>query len=91
MRRLTGALLGAVLVLAACGSDEGPDPDAFGSPVVDGVFTFSVSGFECGSVEVSRGSIRKAAIAQYCLVDLTIVNTGTLARSEEHTSELQSH
>ena len=79
-RLLTGPLLAAALVLAACGGGADPDPGGFGSPVTDGFFTFTVDNFECGSLEVSRGSIRRVARSQFCLLSLTVTNTGEAGR-----------
>lgn len=64
-----------VVLLAACGRAE-PAQEGFGAPVTDGFFTFTVNGFDCGALEVSRGAFRSVAAAQYCLLDLSIVNGG---------------
>jgi hypothetical protein len=85
-RRLT--LLAAVFALAvsACGGDDS-QPDGFGAPVTDGFFTFTVNGFDCGAVEVSRGSNRRAAQSEYCLLRLTVTNTGEGGRRFDYEAQ----
>lgn len=82
MLRRTWAIAVLLALLAACGggNDETPEPGSFGAPATDGQFTFTVHSFECGAAEVSRGLQRVEARATFCLLEVTIENTGDEGR-----------
>lgn len=54
-------------------SEERP---GFGTPVVDGAFSFTVLGMECGIAQVGSDTFGEEAQGQFCLVDLKIENVG---------------
>jgi len=47
---------------------------------VDGQFTFVVESFECGESEVNSGIFKETADGEFCLLDLTVTNTGDQGR-----------
>ena len=46
------------------------------TPVVDGKFTFTVTGFECGIPSVGSDMLGETAQGQFCRVGLVVENTG---------------
>lgn len=76
-------ILGTVLALAACGSavgSGGESEPAVGEDAVDGQFTFVVESFECGATEVKDGLLIHTANAEFCLLHMTVTNTGDEGR-----------
>jgi hypothetical protein len=70
---LNGGLPGSQVIGAA--------PPGLNTPVKDGQFTFVVSSVTCGKQSVGRGVITRNAKGTYCLVSLTVENTGTEKQS----------
>lgn len=54
-----------------------PEAPGVGTPVVDGAFTFTVTGVECGIPSVGSEYFNETAQGQYCRVGLTVLNSGT--------------
>ena len=67
-----------LVVLAACGGgrQQANQSGAIGEEVTDGQFTFTVTEWECGAREVSRGILRATAIGTYCFLSVRVANTG---------------
>ena len=85
-------ILALALVLAACGGGGGggggDDGEiGIGDEAVDGQFTFVVSSFDCGETEVTEGNVTHTARGQFCILNLSITNTGT--RSERFIASSQ--
>ena len=59
----------------------GPAPPGLNTPVQDGQFTFVVSSVTCGQPSVGRSVVTRQAKGTFCLVKLTIENTGTESQS----------
>lgn len=94
---ILGALvLLAVLFFASCaalfgkaadevskgGGSSNPGATAsLGQPVRDGKFEFTVKGVECGVESIGEGALAQQAQGQFCLLDLTITNTGDKAQT----------
>jgi hypothetical protein len=74
------ALLAVAASLGQAGRREG-GPARLGEPVRDGQFEFVVRSVACGARSVGQGLARKRALAQFCLVDLRVQNTGTEGRT----------
>ena len=76
-------ILATTLVVSACvptatGAEEsGP---GVGDPAVDGQFTFVVESFECDQSEIENGIFKQTANGEFCLLDLTVTNTGDQGR-----------
>ena len=51
-----------------------------GEDALDGQFTFVVNSFECGKTEVKNGVLTQDANGEFCLLDLTVTNTGDEGR-----------
>lgn len=51
-----------------------------GEAATDGQFTFTVTGFECGETTIGEDPFHEEAQGQFCLLDVTVENTGTEAR-----------
>lgn len=51
-------------------------PDGIGTPVVDGVFTFTVNDMECGITTVGKEYLNITPQGQYCRFSITVTNTG---------------
>ena len=62
---------------------EAPAPDApgIGEPAADGDFNFVVNGVDCNTTEIGNEFLSQKAQGQFCIVDLTITNTGDRAQS----------
>jgi hypothetical protein len=58
-----------------------PAPPGLNTPVQDGQFTFVVSSVTCGQPSVGRSVVTRQAKGTFCLVKLTIENTGTESQS----------
>jgi hypothetical protein len=71
--RLNGGLPGTSVI--------GSAPPGLNTPVKDGKFTFVVSSVTCGKPSVGRSVITRKAQGTYCLVAVTVQNTGTEAQS----------
>ncbi len=83
------ALLG-ILTLGNCGDlgstgdggsdnlvdDEGGGSAAVGDRVSDGQFTFIVKSVKCGKESIGEGMFKEEAQGEYCLVTMTVKNTG---------------
>ena len=84
-RRLLVAVgvLALVAVAANLGqADRGErGPAGLGDPVRDGQFEFVVRSVACGARSVGQGPAAKRALAQFCLVELRVENTGTEGRT----------
>ena len=84
-RRLLVAVgvLALVAVAANLGqADRGErGPAGLGDPVRDGQFEFVVRSVACGARSVGQGLAAKRALAQFCLVELRVENTGTEGRT----------
>jgi eukaryotic-like serine/threonine-protein kinase len=84
-RRLLVAVgvLAVVAVAANLGqADRGErGPAGLGDPVRDGQFEFVVRSVACGARSVGQGLAAKRALAQFCLVELRVENTGTEGRT----------
>ena len=48
-----------------------------GQEVRDGGLSFVVTAFECGSREIGAGPVRRTALGKFCLLHLTVRNTGS--------------
>jgi hypothetical protein len=59
----------------------GAAPPGLNTPVSDGQFTFVVTKVNCGQASVGKGLITLKAKGMYCLVALTVENTGTDSQS----------
>jgi hypothetical protein len=70
--KLNGGLSGKSVVGAA--------PPGLNTPVRDGQFTFVVTSVSCGHPSVGRSIITRKAQGTFCLVALTVQNTGTESR-----------
>jgi hypothetical protein len=84
-RRLgVAALVVLVLVvgnaLGEAGRRERAGPAGVGDPVRDGQFEFVVRSVRCGVGSVGEGLGRKQPLAQFCLVELRVENTGREGR-----------
>ena len=55
-----------------------PPPPGIGDPVQDGTFEFVVANVECGVSTVGTGIFTTRAGGQYCLVDISVRNTGSI-------------
>lgn len=82
MPRLFAPLLCLALLAAACGRGgaEAPASGGIGDPVADGQFTFTVTDWECGAREISRGVFTATAVGRFCVLSMTIENTGEAGR-----------
>lgn len=82
MVRSLAVLVCLGLFTAACGGGRtGPaTTGGIGDPVTDGQFTFTVTDWECGAREVSRGVFTATAVGRFCLLSLTVENTGEAGR-----------
>jgi eukaryotic-like serine/threonine-protein kinase len=84
-RRLLVAVgvLALVAVAANLGqADRGErGPAGLGDPVRDGQFEFVVRSVACGARSVGQGLAARRALAQFCLVELRVENTGTEGRT----------
>jgi hypothetical protein len=83
-RLLVAAGVVALLAVAANlgQADRGErSPAGLGDPVRDGQFEFVVRSVACGARSVGQGLARKRALAQFCLVDLRVENTGSEGRT----------
>jgi hypothetical protein len=49
---------------------------AMGEPANDGQFEFVVNSLKCGATEVGDGMFSEETTGQFCMLDLTITNTG---------------
>jgi hypothetical protein len=84
-RRLLVAV--GVLALVAVAANPGQadrgerGPAGLGDPVRDGQFEFVVRSVACGARSVGQGLAAKRALAQFCLVELRVENTGTEGRT----------
>jgi eukaryotic-like serine/threonine-protein kinase len=76
-------VLALVAVAASLGqADRGErGPAGLGDPVRDGQFEFVVRSVACGARSVGQGLAAKRALAQFCLVELRVENTGTEGRT----------
>src|SRR5215218_9493580 len=76
-------VLALVAVAANLGqADRGErGPAGLGDPVRDGQFEFMVPSVACGARSVGQGLAAKRALAQFCLVELRVENTGTEGRT----------
>lgn len=76
-------MLVAALMLSGCVSainrTAQPEP-GIGSDALDGQFTFVVESFECGKSEVENSIFKQTANGEFCLLDLTVTNTGDQGR-----------
>ena len=76
-------ILTAALVVSGCAPAINraaqPDP-GIGDDAVDGQFTFVVESFECGKSEVENGIFKQTANGEFCVLDLTVTNTGDQGR-----------
>lgn len=70
---LNGGLSGTSVV--------GPAPPGLNTPVKDGQFTFVVSSVTCEQTQVGRSFVTRKANGTFCLVKLTVENTGTESQS----------
>lgn len=64
--------------------EEAPVEDGapgIGDPTADGKFTFTVSQVECGVEEVGSEFLSETAQGQFCLVTMTVENTGDEAQT----------
>ncbi|MEU8244241.1 DUF4352 domain-containing protein [Actinoplanes missouriensis] len=52
---------------------------AMGEPARDGGFTFTVTAMTCGSERIGPAEYGAAAQGEFCLIDLTVTNTGASA------------
>lgn len=77
-RLLVLALLGTACVPTT--SSTSGDQPAVGDDAVDGQFTFVVDSFQCGETEVKNGIFTQEANGEFCLLDLTVTNTGDQGR-----------
>jgi hypothetical protein len=59
----------------------GSAPPGLNTPVKDGQFTFVVTSVTCGKASVGRSIFVRNASGQYCLVALTVENTGADTQS----------
>jgi Telomeric repeat-binding factor 2. len=59
-------------------SPEPPPPPRVGDPVRDGVFEFVVHDVTCGVPSVGPELIGMKAEGQYCIIDLTVTNVGSV-------------
>lgn len=58
------------------------DEASVGEAASDGQFTFTVNGLECGETTIGGGGpFEEEAQGQFCMLDLTVENTGNEARS----------
>jgi Domain of unknown function (DUF4352) len=80
---LVAGVLALLAVAANLGQAERREqgPVGLGDPVQDGQFEFVVRSVACGTRSVGQGLARKRALAQFCLVDLRVENTGTEGRA----------
>jgi Domain of unknown function (DUF4352) len=89
-RRPRGVILATALagvVLVGCGdldgstggnggSGDGTTEVGIGDKARDGQFTFTVKSVECGKRSIGSGFTKEKAQGQYCLVNVTVKNTG---------------
>ena len=80
MRTRIWFVLVALLLIACGGARQQAQSGAIGDEVVDGQFTFTVTDWECGAREVSRGVLRASAIGTYCMLSVRVMNSGDEAR-----------
>jgi hypothetical protein len=69
---------------------EVPDEAEFsslGQPAVDGQFTFTVDGLECGVETIGDDFLQEEAQGQFCILTVTVENTGNEARSLDASSQ----
>ena len=52
-----------------------------GEPAADGKFTFVTNGVDCSTTEIGSEYLNKTAQGTFCIVDLTITNTGNKPQS----------
>jgi hypothetical protein len=80
---LVAGVLALLAVAANLGQAERREqgPAGLGEPVRDGQFEFVVRSVACGARSVGQGLARKRALAQFCLVDLRVENTGAEGRT----------
>lgn len=65
-----------------------PEPEAaVGDPAADGQFTFTVNGLECGATEVGEDPFVEEAQGQWCVLNITVENTGDEARGLSASSQ----
>jgi hypothetical protein len=60
--------------------EESSNP-GIGEPAADGKFTFVVNGVDCSATEIGSEYMNTTAQGQFCMVDVTISNTGNEAQS----------
>lgn len=76
---VTASVVGDALREAQAGQTPEPGP-GIGDPVRDGQFEFVVSAVTCGQTEIVNGILRARAHGQYCVVELSVRNTGQQPR-----------
>jgi hypothetical protein len=73
----TAAAAGATTEAKATESKPTAKADpGLNTPVKDGKFQFTITAVECGKTSVGSGYVEKKAQGQYCIVSLTVKNTG---------------
>lgn len=60
--------------------EESSNP-GIGEPAADGKFTFVVNGVDCSATEIGSEYLSTTAQGQFCMVDVSITNTGNEAQS----------
>lgn len=68
----------ATTTMAPSPTPTTPPPPGIGDPVRDGTFEFVVSHVSCGLDRVEWGLLHETAKGQYCLVAVSVRNTGRL-------------
>ena len=61
--------------------DEEDANPGIGEPAADGKFTFVADGVDCSTTEIGNEYLNTKAQGTFCIVDLTIKNTGDKAQS----------
>lgn len=84
MRLIVGIV--CLVVFTGCGDSSSPDAGATSSvgvnqPASDGKFTFTVNDVNCGETQIGKGFMKAEAKGEYCIVSLTVENTGDEAQS----------
>jgi hypothetical protein len=72
---LTASLVGQALRNGVASPTGDPTP-GIGAAVRDGQFAFVVSAVTCGHTEIVNGILRAQAQGQYCVVEMSVSNTG---------------
>jgi hypothetical protein len=76
---VTAQLVGQALRAADAAKTATPTP-GIGDAVRDGQFEFVVSDVSCGRSEIVNGILRAQAQGQFCVIEVSVTNTGREAR-----------